>query len=98
MLGVEGGAHLEHGEKQVFLATFVLVSVDCEHDGLEKGVDFRHGHKTAQVGNVSGFGLEEEEQIAVFLRLFVVGEEALLQLQAFGKVVGDFVLLCRPFD
>ena len=39
------------------------------------------------------FGLEEEEQVAVFLRLFVVGEEAFLEFEAVCKVVGDFVLL-----
>lgn len=39
------------------------------------------------------FGLEEEEQVAVFLRLFVVGEEAFLEFEAVCEVVCDFVLL-----
>jgi hypothetical protein len=43
--------------------------------------------------NVSRFGLEEEEQVAVFLGLFVVWEEALLQFEAVCQVVCDFVLL-----
>ena len=45
--------------------------------------------------NVSWFGLEEEEQIAVFLCLFVVREEALLQFEAVCQVVCDFVLLLQ---
>lgn len=45
------------------------------------------------MGNVTRFGLEEEQQVAVFLRLLVVGEEAFLEFEAVGKVVGDFILL-----
>ena len=40
-----------------------------------------------------GFGLEEEQQIAVLLCLFVVGEEAFLEFDAVCEVVCDFVLL-----
>lgn len=39
------------------------------------------------------FGLEEEEQIAVFLRLLVIGKETFLEFEAVCKVVGDFILL-----
>jgi hypothetical protein len=45
--------------------------------------------------NVSWFGLEEEEQVAVFLCLFVVGEEALLQFEAVCQVICDFILLLQ---
>jgi hypothetical protein len=45
------------------------------------------------VGDVSWLGLEEKEQVAVFLSLFVVWEEAFLQFEAFCEVVCDFVLL-----
>lgn len=86
-------AHLEHGEKQVLFTALVLVSVDCEHDCLEEGVDLGHGDEAAEVGNVSGLGLEEEEEVPVFLRLVVVGKEALLQVEAFFEVAGDFILL-----
>jgi hypothetical protein len=45
------------------------------------------------MGNVAWFGLEEEEQVAVFLRLVVVGKEAFLEFEAVAKVVCDFILL-----
>jgi hypothetical protein len=43
--------------------------------------------------NVSWFGLEEEEQVAVFLCLLVVRKETFLQFEAVCQVVCDFVLL-----
>jgi len=45
------------------------------------------------MGNVAWFGLEEEEQIAVFLCLLVIGKETFLEFEAVCKVVGDFILL-----
>ncbi len=77
----------------MLLTTFVLISVDSEHDGLEQRIDLSHGNESAQVGNVSWLGLEQEEQVAVFLCLFVVGEEAFLQFEAVFEVAGYFVLL-----
>lgn len=62
----------------MFLTTFVLISVDGKHDSLEKRVDFGHCDQTTEVCDMSGLGLEEEEKITIFLRLFVVREEALL--------------------
>jgi hypothetical protein len=44
--------------------------------------------------NVPWLCLEEEKEIAVFLRLFVVREEALLQLGGFVEVACNLVLLC----
>jgi hypothetical protein len=41
----------------VLFTTLVLVSVNGEHDGLEEGVDLGHGNQTAQVGDVTRFGL-----------------------------------------
>ena len=46
-------AYLEHGQEEMLLATFVLVSVDCEHDGLQERVDLGHGDQPAKVCNVS---------------------------------------------
>ena len=77
----------------MFFAALILVTIDCEHDRLQEGIDLGHGNESTEMRNVSRFGLQEEEQIAVFLRLFVVGEEALLQLEAISKVICDFVLL-----
>jgi hypothetical protein len=45
------------------------------------------------MGDVSRFGLEEKEQVAVLLCLFVVREETFLQFEAVCQVVCDFVLL-----
>jgi hypothetical protein len=78
----------------MFLTALVLVSVDCEHDSLEQCVNLGHGDEPAKMGNVSRLGLEEEQQVAVFLRLVVVGEKTFLQLHAFFEVACDFILLC----
>jgi hypothetical protein len=77
----------------MFLTALVLVSIDSEHHSLEECVDFAHGNKAAEMRDVSGLGLEQKEQISVFLRLFVVGEKALLQFGGIVKMAGHFVLL-----
>ena len=52
------------------------------------------------MSDVTGFGLEEEEQVSVFLGLVVVGEEAFLGVDVV-EMAGDFILLGgevqRPF-
>lgn len=78
----------------MFFAAFVLVPVDGKHDGLQQCIDLGHGNKTTQMRNVSRLRLEEEKQVAVLLRLVVVGEEALLQFGGLFEVACDFVLLC----
>ena len=77
----------------MFLATFVLVSVDGEHDGLQEGIDFGHGDEATEMSDVTGFGLEEEEQVAIFLGFVVVGEETLLGVCRVVQMTGDFILL-----
>lgn len=47
------------------------------------------------MGNVSRFRLQQEKEVAVFLRFFVIGEEALLQVGCIFEVAGDLVLLSR---
>lgn len=37
--------YLKHGQEEMFFAGFVLISIDGEHDSLEEGVDFLHGHQ-----------------------------------------------------
>ena len=78
----------------MLLTALILISVDCEHDGLQQRVDLGHGDEAAEMRNVSRLGLQEEQQVAVLLSLVVVGEEAFLQLHAFFEVARDFVLLC----
>ena len=78
----------------MLFATFVLVSVNSKHDCLEQSVDFGHRNKATQVSDVPRLGLEQKEQISIFLRLVVVREEALLQLGGFVEVACDLVLLC----
>lgn len=77
----------------MLFATLVLVSVDGEHDGLEEGINFGHGDQSAEVGDMAGFGLQEEEQIAVLLGSFVVWEEPFLRVCGVIEVAGDFILL-----
>lgn len=45
------------------------------------------------MGDVTGFGLEQEEEIAVFLGLLIVWEKSLLGIGRIVEVAGDFVLL-----
>lgn len=77
----------------MLFATLVLVSVNGEHDGLEEGIDLGHGDQTAQVGNVTRFGLQEEQKVAVFLGSFIIREESLLWIGGVIEVARDFVLL-----
>ena len=77
----------------MLLATLVLVSVNCEHDGLEEGIDFGHRDQSTEVRNVTRFSLEKEEQVAVLLCLVIVGEEPLLGVNGIVQAVRDFVLL-----
>lgn len=45
------------------------------------------------MGDVAGFRLKEEEEIAVLLSLIVIGEETLLGIYGIIEMAGDFVLL-----
>jgi hypothetical protein len=56
----------------MLFTALILVSVDCEHDGLEQGVNLSHGDQAAEVRNVPWFGLEQEEKIPIFLCLFII--------------------------
>lgn len=77
----------------MFFAAFILVTIDGEHDGLEQRVDFSHGDQAAEVGNMSRLGLEQKEQIAVFLGLFIIREETFLQFCSFLEMARYFILL-----
>lgn len=45
------------------------------------------------MGDVTGFGLEEKEQVAVFLGFVVVRKETLLGVCRVLQMAGDFILL-----
>lgn len=77
----------------MFLAALILITVDGEHDRLQQGIDLGHGNEATQMRNVSRLSLQEEEQVAVLLRLLVVGKEALLELGGFIEVACDLILL-----
>lgn len=85
--------YLEHRQQEMLFAALILVAVDGEHDRLEEGIDLGHGDQATEMRNVSRLGLEEEEQIPVFLRLLVVREEALLQIGRILEMARDFILL-----
>lgn len=49
-----GGQYgLEHGKEEVLFATLVLVAIESEHDGLEKGVYFRQADESTEVGDMA---------------------------------------------
>lgn len=77
----------------MFLSTLVLVSVNGKHDGLQQRVNLGHGHEAAEVRNVPGFRLQEEQQVSVSLRLVVIGKGALLHFGGILEMACDFVLL-----
>lgn len=77
----------------MLFSTLILVSVDCEHDRLQQGVDLSHGDESTKMGNMPWLGLEQEQEVAIFLSLLVIGEEAFLQITSILKMAGDFVLL-----
>lgn len=58
---------LEHRQEQVLFPTFVLVSVEREHDCLQEDVDLGHGDQSTEGGDMSRFGLEQKEQVSVGL-------------------------------
>ena len=84
---------MKHGQEQMLFTAFVLISVNGEHDSLKQGVDLRHRDKPAKVSDVTRLGLQEEEEVPVFLCLLVIGKEALLKLCGVVEVAGDLVLL-----
>jgi len=45
------------------------------------------------MGNVSRFGLEKEEEISIFLSLFIVGKEPFLEIGSIFKMACDLILL-----
>jgi hypothetical protein len=77
----------------MLLSALVLVSVNGKHDGLQERLDLGHGHEAAEVRNVSGLRLQEEQQVSVSLRLVVIGKGALLHLGGILEMACDFVLL-----
>jgi hypothetical protein len=64
----------------MLFTALILVSIDCEHDGLKKGVYLGHGDKAAEMGDMSRFGLKEEKKVAIFLCFLVVWKETFLQI------------------
>jgi hypothetical protein len=77
----------------MLLTTFVLISIDREHHGLQKRIDFGHCNQTAEVSDMSRLRLEQEEQIPVFLCLLVIREETLLYICSIVKMICNLILL-----
>lgn len=50
------------------------------------------------MGDVSRFGLEEEQQVSVFLGFVVIGEVSFLEIQGVFEVAGDLVLLHDQYN
>ena len=77
----------------MLFTTLILISVDGEHNGLKKCIDFGHIHQATEMRNVPRLGLEQEEEVTIFLCLFIVREETLLDIGGLIQMVGHFVLL-----
>jgi len=77
----------------MLLAALVLVAINGKHDCLQERVNLGHGDQTAEVRNVSRFGLKQEQQVAVSLCFVVVGERSLLHFGRIFEMTCNFVLL-----
>lgn len=88
-----GELYLKHGKKQVFFSAFILVPIYGEHDGLQEVINLSHVDQPAEVCDMSRFGLKEEEKVAVFLRLVIVGECAMYNVRRLLEMTGKLVLL-----
>lgn len=77
----------------MLLSALILVSIDGEHNRLKQRIDLRHGNQSTEMRDVPRLGLQEEQKVAIFLGLIIVGEYALLQVGRVLEVAGDFVLL-----
>lgn len=56
----------------MLLAALVLVSIDGEHHSLQQLVDLGHCDQSAKMRNVSRLALQQEQEVAVLLCLFIV--------------------------
>lgn len=45
------------------------------------------------MSDMTGLGLKEEQEVAVFLRLLIVGKETFLKVGGIFEVIGNFILL-----
>jgi hypothetical protein len=59
---------------------------------LKQSVDLREGNETAEGGDVTGLGLEEEEEVRVLLDLALVRMVSILRV-CFLKMLFELVLL-----
>lgn len=91
-------AYLEHSEQEMLFSTFVLVSVDSEHDSLEQRINLRHRDEPAEMCNVSRLRLEQKQKVSVFLGFVVVRENTLLHFKSIFEMAGNFVLLQRESE
>jgi hypothetical protein len=57
----------------MLFTTFVLVTIQCKHDGLQQRIDFCQTDETTQTSDVPGFTLKQEEKVSVLLHLAMIG-------------------------
>ncbi len=77
----------------MFFTTLVLISVYCEHDSLEQSIDLSHCDEPAEMCDMARLGLEEEEEVPVFLCFLVIRKETFLDLCSIFQMACNFVLL-----
>lgn len=76
----------------MLFSTFVLVSVECEHDRLEEGVNFGQADETTERSDVARLGLEEEKEVGVLLKFALIGEMTFGRIHLL-EVLFNFTLL-----
>lgn len=76
----------------MLFSTFVLVSVEGEHDRLEEGVNFGQADETTERSDVARLGLEEEEEVGVLLKFALIGEMTFCRIHLL-EVLLNFTLL-----
>ena len=80
----------------MFFPTLVLITVECEHHGLEQSIDFCKADKAAKSSNMSGLRLQQEEEIGILLQFSVIRVVPFCGIHLFQRPL-DFTLLIYLF-
>jgi hypothetical protein len=77
----------------MLFSTFILITINGKHDGLQKGINLRHGDQSTQMRNMSWLALQQKQQIPILLGLFIIWKRSLLNLSRLIKMTSNFFSL-----